>query len=275
MKVRVISGIFLALALIALIICSGIPYVMNVTMAILSALAVYEVSNAIKCKENKIFAPFCILYAIGYQFIPLTSTKWIFSLIFALAASMFCICIFGYSKGFKFSNSIPLYGMTVFISLCFSTLTALRQDERFGLYYLIMAFIIAWGSDTGGYFFGRWFGKHKMAPHVSPKKTIEGAIGGVFTTTAASLIIGLIASKVTGFDANYFIFALMGLIGGAFAIIGDLSASVIKRNYDVKDFGHLIPGHGGILDRFDSVMFTAPAFYFVKIIADSILETAA
>ena len=219
--------------------------------------------------------PFCVAYAIGYQFIPQTSVSWRFSLLFALAGFMFLIAIFGFAKDIKFENVCPLFCMTIVISVFFSTLTILRSDAEHGLYYLILVFTTAWGGDTGAYMVGRFFGKHKLAPHVSPKKTIEGFIGGVATSVLFSVIMGLIVRFAVGKESvSFAVYIAMGLFGGIFAVIGDLSASVVKRNYNIKDYGKLIPGHGGIMDRFDSVMFTSAAFCCVKVIADGIAALA-
>ena len=244
MKTRVISGAVLTALLIVWIYFSSVPYIMNTVVALLSALAVYEVGTAINKKGCKIYMPFCVAYAIGYQFIPQTSVSWRFSLLFALAGFMFIIAIFGFAKDIKFENVCPLFCMTIVISLFFSTLTILRSDAGHGLYYLILVFTTAWGGDTGAYMVGRFFGKQKLAPHVSPK------------------------------NVPFAVYIAMGLFGGIFAVIGDLSASVVKRNYNIKDYGKLIPGHGGIMDRFDSVMFTSAAFCCVKVIADGIAALA-
>ena len=275
MKTRVISGAVLTALLIVWIYFSSVPYIMNTVVALLSALAVYEVGTAINKKGCKIYMPFCVAYAIGYQFIPQTSVSWRFSLLFALAGFMFIIAIFGFAKDIKFENVCPLVCMTIVISLFFSTLTILRSDAGHGLYYLILVFTTAWGGDTGAYMVGRFFGKHKLAPHVSPKKTVEGFIGGVATSVLFSVIMGLIVRFAVGTEnVPFAVYIAMGLFGGIFAVIGDLSASVVKRNYNIKDYGKLIPGHGGIMDRFDSVMFTSAAFCCVKVIADGIAALA-
>ena len=152
MKTRVISGAVLTALLIVWIYFSSVPYIMNTVVALLSALAVYEVGTAIDKKGCKVYMPFCVAYAIGYQFIPQTSVSWRFSLLFALAGFMFLISIFGFAKDIKFENVCPLFCMTIVISVFFSTLTILRSDAEHGLYYLILVFTTAWGGDTGADF---------------------------------------------------------------------------------------------------------------------------
>ena len=129
-----------------------------------------------------------------------------------------------------------------------------------------MAYVSSWGSDTCAYVVGRLFGKHKLAPVLSPKKSVEGAIGGVLGSALIGVIFGLIMSNYTGKSENLIvIFAVIGGLGSVISQIGDLAASGIKRNYDIKDYGHLIPGHGGILDRYDSMIITAPIVYFLSL----------
>ncbi len=127
-----------------------------------------------------------------------------------------------------------------------------------GIYYIWIPFILAFLSDTGAYFAGMCFGKHKLCPVVSPKKTVEGLFGGIALAVLAMMAYGLILQY--GFDrlVNYWALLIYGIVGSLGGVFGDLSLSVIKRQTGIKDYGTLIPGHGGILDRFDSVLMTAP-----------------
>ncbi len=132
-----------------------------------------------------------------------------------------------------------------------------------GRYLVWLIFISSWGCDTSAYCVGMLFGRHKLAPVLSPKKSIEGAVGGV----AGAALIGFLyatvfGSRMTEVTNPQAACAIACAIAAVISQIGDLAASAIKRNHDIKDYGHLIPGHGGILDRFDSVLFTAPAIFF-------------
>ncbi len=126
-----------------------------------------------------------------------------------------------------------------------------------GSIFIWLLFIFAWGSDTCAYFVGIFFGKHKLIPEISPKKTIEGSIGGILGT----VIITLLFAKYFQ-EQNLLYFVPLAVIGSVVSQIGDLFASAIKREFGIKDYGNLIPGHGGILDRFDSILFTAPLTYY-------------
>ena len=123
---------------------------------------------------------------------------------------------------------------------------------------IFIPFLMAFLSDTGAYFVGVFFGKHKLCPVISPKKTWEGFFGGIATAVAGMLVFGLIMERFFLYDVNYLLALVYGLLGAVAGVMGDLSMSVIKRQTGIKDYGNLIPGHGGILDRFDSVMITAP-----------------
>ena len=172
---------------------------------------------------------------------------------------------FGKLSGFVYFSGVILF--------CFYSLIHLKRClpvDVYGndaIYFILLILCFAWGGDTCAYFAGRAFGKHKLAPVVSPNKTVEGAIGGV----AGSVVIGLLAtviySALSGRFASltvavtarhYIIIAVMGAVASVLGILGDLFASAVKRQVGIKDYGTIFPGHGGILDRFDSVMFIAP-----------------
>ena len=132
------------------------------------------------------------------------------------------------------------------------------------MYFVWVIFISSWISDTCAYCVGMLFGKHKLAPILSPKKSIEGSIGGIAGSALVGALFGyFIVEQVITEQQVTWIFALIGAIGSVVSQIGDLAASAIKRNYEIKDYGNLIPGHGGIMDRFDSVLVTAPMIYFL------------
>ena len=123
---------------------------------------------------------------------------------------------------------------------------------------IMIPVVLACVSDGGAYFAGRFFGKHRLAPVISPKKTVEGAVGGVLLTVVGMLIYAAVVDKSLGYTVNYFYAAVYGVVGAVCAIFGDLCFSVIKRQVGIKDYGNLFPGHGGILDRFDSMMIVGP-----------------
>ena len=148
-------------------------------------------------------------------------------------------------------------------SVMFSFIYRIRITE-YGIYLVWMVFIASWISDTFAYFTGVLFGKHKLAPVLSPKKSIEGSVGGVIGSALAGALFGYLFATRVGQEVNLILVcAVLGALGSIISQIGDLAASAIKRNQDIKDYGTLIPGHGGIMDRFDSVIVTAPIIYFL------------
>jgi phosphatidate cytidylyltransferase len=131
----------------------------------------------------------------------------------------------------------------------------------FGYSLLLLTFFVTWSTDTFAYFLGIKFGKKKLCSAISPKKTVEGSIGGLIGSVLTGIIVGWILNYFY-INISFIHFIVIGLIGGIFSQIGDLTASAIKRFCGIKDFGKLLPGHGGLLDRFDSLLFTAPLIYF-------------
>lgn len=157
---------------------------------------------------------------------------------------------------------LPAGMVTVYITSAVLSLVMLRAN--FNIFALLLPFIIAWATDTGAYFTGYFLGKHKLAPEMSPKKTIEGAIGGIIFAVIATVAYGVILY------GNFYMlgvikYAIVGAAGSVVAQIGDLAASCIKRDFGKKDYGALLPGHGGLMDRFDSVLFAAPYVFFMII----------
>lgn len=150
---------------------------------------------------------------------------------------------------------------TMYITLFFMHILFIRQMPL-GHLFIWLIFISAWSTDTFAYFVGKAFGKHKLCPNISPKKTIEGAVGGILGCVFCICLYVFICSKYTAFQANYLNAAVLSCLSSVFSQFGDLAASCIKREYSVKDYGNLIPGHGGILDRFDSALLISPLVYY-------------
>jgi phosphatidate cytidylyltransferase len=150
------------------------------------------------------------------------------------------------------------------VMLSFIYLTRMYTD---GNYLVWLIFISSWICDTCAYCVGMLIGKHKLAPKLSPKKSIEGAIGGAVGSALAGALYGYVLTQIRSLDFVIIgIFVCIGGIGAIASQIGDLTASALKRNHNIKDFGNLIPGHGGVLDRFDSVIVTAPMIYILAVL---------
>ncbi len=166
-------------------------------------------------------------------------------------------------KTISFDNISKVLFATLYISIFSSFIGLMRSCFDFGIYYLCLIFTSAWMSDTGAYFIGCCFGRHKLAPEISPKKTVEGSIGGIVFAAVGCVILGIVSVLVSKTNANYIVLSIIGIVGSCLSQLGDLTASLIKRNCGVKDFGNIMPGHGGLLDRFDSAIMIAPFVFLV------------
>lgn len=162
------------------------------------------------------------------------------------------------SKGkLPYEKLMVCFAGGLLIPFMLTALVRLRSSDN-GRFLILIPFVLAFLSDTGAYFAGRAFGKHKLAPVISPHKTVEGVIGGVLGAIFGMLIYCMVLDLGFGFQVNYIYALVYGLLGSLAAVFGDLSFSAIKRQTGIKDYGNLIPGHGGILDRFDSMSVVAP-----------------
>lgn len=266
---RTISGICIALFMIIVFIFSGYPFVTNAFVSIISAMSIYEVLVITKYVEGKWLKAFAIILSVLIPFssyLPHILDNYFILGFFTVVVILFMTMIL-YNNSFRFEHVCVIFCMSLIIPVLFSTIVMIREMSN-GLYMMIFVFLTAWGSDCGGYIFGKMFGTSKFTPKISPKKTIEGVFGGVCSAVTGCLClcagVDIFFSEIS---VNYYLAVFYAVIGAVFAIMGDLSASVIKRCFGVKDFGSLIPGHGGIMDRFDSILFAAPSIYILMSIS--------
>ena len=241
---------------------------LNVILVAISMIALFEMLTATGCMQFKglsllAFIPSAVL---PFYHIPFVESIWPL-VVGGHFLLFFVILIRGFPK-IRVEQASMIFLFSLLLPLCFSCGVLLRDNNgaAAGGLYILLALGSAWLCDSGAFFVGSRFGKTKLAPVISPKKTVEGAIGGVIATVIFMALVAwgyqaLWASLGTVIVVNYpamlFLTPLFAIMG----MLGDLSASVIKRQFNVKDFGNLMPGHGGILDRFDSTLFTLPAVY--------------
>lgn len=255
-KTRLISGIVLVIIALATIISGS--WILFFTLLAVSLIGMRELYKVMKVSDEHV----TVLELVGYlgavlYYIAMKADFGNYGTM-AIIISMILILfvyVFGYPKYHAEQVMAAFFGVVyVAVMLSFIYLTRILPDGKF-LVWLI--FLCSWGCDTCAYCVGMLIGKHKMAPVLSPKKSIEGAVGGV----AGAALLGVIYAAATqGKMAEY---ALICAVGALISMVGDLAASAIKRNQNIKDYGKLIPGHGGILDRFDSVIITAPVIYYL------------
>ncbi len=173
---------------------------------------------------------------------------------------MFLMAIL-YQKVIKFADIAILFFSTIYIALTLSHMWLL-YDSQYGRFYIYLIFFGAWLPDSGAFFMGKYLGRHPLAPTISPKKTVEGVFGGYLAGMISFLLYGFVVSGYFGLKVNFWSLLLLSAICATAALIGDLAASLIKRELGIKDYGSIMPGHGGLLDRFDSVIFVAPVVYY-------------
>ncbi len=264
---RIITAVVgICVALVLVILSGTIAY--NFTLALVTAILLWEILRANKCNEYKLLFGLCISFGVLLPFFNidfLNPYVEIFYVVFALVAFFLFLFYFQKIKSEKFSYMIAL---TILISFSMNCFLEIRNNYTHGLYYLCLTLAASWLSDAGAYFVGVTIGKHKLCPSISPKKTIEGAVGGVVITAIVFCLACLGYKLVLGWNGteisvNYVVAVLFSLTASCLAIIGDLVASLIKRQVDIKDFGNIMPGHGGLMDRFDSVLLVVPVMMLV------------
>ena len=266
MKTRVISGVIIVVFLIAVFALNGVfPPILNIAAAFISLMSVHELISAVGLGKKYMLLIPSIIFAVAVPFAGMLGIdKFVLSGIYVL--SLFVGIIFAY-KQISFKDLAMVCSMTLIMPNALSCIVSARDlSPEFGLFYAVIAVLTAWIPDTGAYFVGTLFGKHKLCPEISPKKTVEGFVGGIVCNGIIMMLLGLVWNLVFFGGAaklNIVAILIIGLGGAVISVIGDLSFSIIKRNENIKDFGKLIPGHGGILDRFDSVIFTAPYVYII------------
>ena len=264
-KERVISGIFLVIIALATIIPGGI--ILALTLYIISNIAFVELTKACKVRtgEKPNALEITGMAAIAAYYIAVyfaqTHTFLMIAVIFFLIALMF-IYVFSFPE-YTADQVMATYFSMIYGPVMLSFIYMTRQ-QPYGVYLVWMIFISSWISDTCAYLVGVMIGKHKLAPVLSPKKSIEGSIGGIAGSAIVGALFGFfLLDKTLGENQFGVMLAIIGAAGSVISQVGDLAASAIKRNHQIKDYGKLIPGHGGIMDRFDSVIFTAPIIYFL------------
>lgn len=259
-KTRLLSGIILVVVALALIISGN-----NILLAgigVISLIGLYELYRVFRMEKS--IAAFAGYLAAILFYINLKWSIFPDMMIFVIGVLVVLMFIYVFSyPAFKTEQMLAVFFGIFYVAVMLSYVYQTRMLES-GAYIVWLIFLCSWGCDTCAYCVGVLIGKHKMAPVLSPKKSWEGAIGGVVGAVLLTIIYGAVFQKAMQTTVEG-IFIMSGIcaVGAVISMIGDLTASAIKRNYEIKDYGNLIPGHGGILDRFDSVIFTAPVIYFL------------
>lgn len=288
MKVRIISALVATGILFAALLC---PYtiVLALAIAIAASLAVWELLYATHRVTNRVVVGGCMAFAAvevlavcAVQCVTsgVITAEWMLApagrlplvwlvpvallVLFTVFLLLFTLRSYG---GMDVSTPAYAFWMTLYATAGFSALCALRfLHPSAGFSYILLAMVIPWMSDIGAYFIGTFFGKHKMAPVISPKKSWEGFFGGWVVSIGASALYAVICNVWLPTDVSPLSFAIGALVLAPLSVCGDLFASVIKRQSGIKDYSNLMPGHGGVMDRFDSVVCIAPLLYILLLV---------
>lgn len=258
-KTRFISGAVLVILAIGILYVGG--YLTGAAVLMLSMGGIGELLRVYKLHNKPIGYIAYITAAVYYGLLFFNQNEYIIPLIILFVLGVLAMYVITFPT-YHDKDAMVVILSFFYVAFMLSYVYQIRE-LKYGGALIVMLFICSWINDTFAYCVGVKLGRHKMTPKLSPKKSIEGLIGGIAGAAIVSGVYGIFFCKyVYELNNGPWIFAVIGAIGALIAVIGDLAASAIKRNNDIKDYGKLIPGHGGILDRFDSMIFTAPVIYY-------------
>ncbi|MED3552157.1 phosphatidate cytidylyltransferase [Cytobacillus praedii] len=259
MKQRIISAIVFGAIFLPVVIIGGLPVV--ILAYLLASIALYELLKMRRLSIISVPGIISLLllwiFLLPNQFQSLLDVIHFTKIEFALLAVLLFLTYTVVTKNkFTFDDVAFSILSTLYVGIGFYYFIETREE---GLIFIFFSLFIIWATDSGAYFIGRAIGKKKLWPEISPNKTIEGSIGGVF----CAIIVALLFLLFTDIPASFIQMLLITVVLSVFGQIGDLVESALKRHYDVKDSGNIMPGHGGILDRFDSLLFVWPLIHFI------------
>ena len=262
MSKRIVTGVILLVLLLPMLLLSATP-VLPAVSTVLCVIGIWELGGCCGWQKRLVMLIPAMAVGVGIQWATRIANDAIEVIaclsLSLLAFELFC-AVFS-KRSFDTASALSLAGLSLYISFGFASLVLLRDCE--GVTVLPLAFLLPWGCDTMAYFGGCLFGKHKLIPEVSPKKTVEGAVCGTIGAALIALLYGWVVSLLTELQPSYLLLAISGVLVSILAQCGDLIMSLVEREHGIKDYGRLFPGHGGVLDRFDSVLISAPALYFI------------
>ena len=257
MKTRILAAMVL-LPVLLLVLLFAPVYVATIVVGFFCGIASYELlyrTGLVKHSWLNIYSAVMAFCVAAWRYFGMPETA-AFVGVFAYVLLLFGQML---ASGLqvKFSEIAMCLFSGIVVPFFLTALIRIRMLPN-GKWLVFIPFLMAFLSDTGAYFVGIFFGKHKLCPVISPKKTVEGFVGGILTAVVGMMVFAMLIDHFQVSQVNYWMALVYGLLGSVTGVLGDLSMSAIKRQSGIKDYGNLIPGHGGILDRFDSVMLTAP-----------------
>ena len=275
MKKRLISAVG-GLAVLTVAVLFFDTLLTNTLAAGICLLALFEIFKAADLLRYRVVTGVCGLFCVLILFLDTDTVSFYFSYLSYLLIVLLFGMLLKDHETLRVEQVAYSFLISILLAVSFFCLILLkgRTGPQMGMFYMLLIFGSAWWGDSGAYFVGSFFGKRKLCPSISPKKTVEGFVGGIFAAVLGNVLVclayqgfcnwvvpwGYIKNAVT---VHIPAVALVTPFAYFLGVLGDLSASVIKRQYGIKDFGNIMPGHGGAMDRFDSVLFISPLFYFI------------
>ena len=256
---RIITSIVAICVLVPVLIFSGTP-VLPIAVGLATAIGIFEMLKCLGMHKKYVLAVPLYAVALGmpsfirYSDINIGAACFIIAVAYLIV--VFAAIVWSHGK-LKFADGMATFIVCAYIIAAMNSIIYVRDFSDYGKYLYLLIFLGAWITDTFAYFTGMLFGKHKLIEDVSPKKTIEGSIGGIFFCVVSFVVFGIIMDVFFDRSANILFLAISAVAVSVVSQIGDLIMSVIKRHYGIKDYGKLFPGHGGMLDRFDSILAVA------------------
>ncbi len=258
MLVRIISAVLGIPLLLFFVIAGGLP--LKAAALVISLMGMYEFYKAVSGKIKVVHIAAFILDILYFIILSADDISVIYSVFIAAVLIIMMLLVIFHDTNNIYDGAIAILGF-FYIGVMLSLICKIRD---FSIIFAWLPFIFAFASDTGAYFIGSAIGRHKLTPKLSPKKSVEGALGGIVTTAVLSAVYAFVCFKIYSLDIKYIpVLAAAGAVGSVFGQLGDLAASAVKRQAGIKDYGKLMPGHGGVMDRFDSVLFTLPFVYII------------
>lgn len=280
MKTRIITSVVAIGLFIPFCIFSTSPLWVFLSFAgLISLFAVYEILKCVGMHKNVVASVLSYGAALSAVLLTRLGTNGTERYFLVMSFVFFSLLFLSFVNATFSKGKIPVVNacvatmMTIYVSFSMASIVLLRDlgpNGSIGGKIYLLAFIFAWVPDIGGYFFGRAFGKRKLIPDVSPKKTVAGFVGGIGSAVVVSVIYGFIIGLRLDDLALFGILALLAVICSVVSVCGDLLASLVKRYFGIKDYGFIFPGHGGVMDRFDSVIAVAPFLYILCYLANSL-----
>ena len=253
---RISTGIIITALISVVLLFSHVPAVLYTSVLLLNILSVYEVFRAAFMHRSTKLLWSVIAFTVLLTLIPFSYYETGLNIIFLLAM-LFFFRIMRRCGRMILDTPVSLSSICLLIVLLFRSIPEIRRIEC-GFFILIFAVLSSCATDVFAYLIGKKLGRYKLCPKISPNKTVEGSIGGITASVIVLLLAGKVMECVAGLDVRYVVLGLYGIFASIVGQVGDLSMSAVKRCLGVKDYGTLFPGHGGILDRFDSLLFIAP-----------------